>query len=80
MSDLKNAILDAKYVDMISIADFVVRDNSLPEEDADGNPMPQATEIAASLFRWAVRERLPVAEEGAAPEAQDDSEMDGSSS
>ncbi|KUF09078.1 hypothetical protein [Pseudoponticoccus marisrubri] len=53
MSDLKNAILDAKYIDMISLGDFVVRDCGLPDVDSDGNLMPQATEIAAALFRWA---------------------------
>ncbi len=53
MSDLKAAILDAKYIDMISLGDFVVRDCGLPDVDSDGNLMPQATEIAAALFRWA---------------------------
>ncbi len=53
MSDLKDAILDAKYIDMISLGDFVVRDCGLPDMDADGNLMPQANEIAAALFRWA---------------------------
>ncbi|WP_418591954.1 hypothetical protein [Ponticoccus sp. (in: a-proteobacteria)] len=53
MSDLKNAILDAKYIDMIELGDFVVRDTGLPDVDSDGNLMPQATEIAAALFRWA---------------------------
>jgi len=53
MSDLKDAILDAKYIDMISLGDFVVRDCGLPDVDADGNLMPQANEIAAALFRWA---------------------------
>jgi hypothetical protein len=53
MSDLKQAVLDARYVDMISLGDFIVRDCGLPEVAADGNLMPQATEIAASLFRWA---------------------------
>lgn len=53
MSDLKTAILDAKYIDMIELGDFVVRDTGLPDVDSDGNLMPQATEIAAALFRWA---------------------------
>ncbi|CUH80307.1 hypothetical protein [Tropicibacter naphthalenivorans] len=53
MSDLKQALLDAKYVDMISLGDFVVRDCGLPDVDAEGNLMPQASEIAAALFRWA---------------------------
>ncbi|SMX36601.1 hypothetical protein [Maliponia aquimaris] len=53
MSDLKSAILDAKYVDMIDLGDFVVRDTGLPDVDSDGNLMPQATEIAAAIFRWA---------------------------
>lgn len=53
MSDLKTSILDAKYIDMIDLGDFVVRDTGLPDVDSDGNLMPQATEIAASIFRWA---------------------------
>lgn len=53
MSDLKSAILDAKYIDMIDLGDFVVRDTGLPDVDSDGNLMPQATEIAAAIFRWA---------------------------
>lgn len=53
MSDLKEALLDAKYIDMISLADFVVRDCGLPENDDDGRMLPQANEIAAALFRWA---------------------------
>lgn len=53
MSDLKTAILDARYIDMIDLGDFVVRDTGLPDVDSDGNLMPQATEIAASVFRWA---------------------------
>ncbi|MCT4557928.1 MAG: hypothetical protein N4A61_07700 [Pelagimonas sp.] len=53
MSELKRAILDARYVDMISLGDFIARDCGIPDVDADGNLMPQATEIAASLFRWA---------------------------
>jgi hypothetical protein len=53
MSDLKSAILDAKYIDMIDLGDFVVRDTGLPDVDSDGNLMPQATELAAAIFRWA---------------------------
>lgn len=53
MSDLKAAILDARYIDMIDLGDFVVRDTGLPDVDSDGNLMPQATEIAAAVFRWA---------------------------
>ena len=53
MSDLKSAILDAKYIDMISLGDFIVQDCGLPDVDAEGNLMPQAAEIAAALFRWA---------------------------
>lgn len=53
MSDLKQALLDAKYIDMVSLADFVVRDCGLPDADEDGNLLPQANEIAAALFRWA---------------------------
>jgi hypothetical protein len=53
MSDLKEALLDARYIDMISLADFVVRDCGLPDMNADGTLAPQANEIAASLFRWA---------------------------
>jgi hypothetical protein len=53
MSDLKEAILDARYIDMISVADFVVRDCGLPAVDDEGNMLPQANEIAAALFRWA---------------------------
>jgi hypothetical protein len=53
MSDLKNAILDAKYIDMIALGDFVVRDCGLPDMDSDGNLLPQANEIAAAIFRWA---------------------------
>jgi hypothetical protein len=53
MSELKTAVLDAKYIDMISLGDFVVRDCGLPDADADGNLLPQANEIAAAIFRWA---------------------------
>ena len=53
MSELKAAILDAKYIDMVSLADFVVRDLGLPDMDDDGNFMPQANEVAAAVFRWA---------------------------
>ncbi len=53
MADIKTAILDARYIDMISLADFIVRDCGLPDVDADGNYLPQATDIAASVFRWA---------------------------
>ena len=53
MTDLKNAILDAKYIDMVSLADFVVQDCGLPDYDDDGNPLPQQNEIAAAIFRWA---------------------------
>jgi hypothetical protein len=61
MSDLKSAILDAKYIDMIELGDFVVRDTGLPDVDSDGNLMPQATEIAAALFRWAAEMKPAVA-------------------
>ncbi|PYG34639.1 hypothetical protein [Pelagimonas varians] len=53
MSDLKDSLLNAKYIDIISLADFVVRDCGLPDMDEDGNLMPQANEVAAALFRWA---------------------------
>ncbi|MCH2095825.1 MAG: hypothetical protein MK160_12015 [Rhodobacteraceae bacterium] len=53
MSDLKAAILDAKYVDMISLGDFVSQDLGLPETDPDGLPVNDATEVAAAIFRWA---------------------------
>lgn len=53
MTDLKKAILDAKYIDMVALGDFVVRDCGLPDVDGDGNLMPQANEIAAAIFRWA---------------------------
>ncbi len=53
MADLKDAILDAKYTEMISLADFIVRDCGLPEADAEGNPAPQQNELAAAIFRWA---------------------------
>ncbi len=60
MSDLKKALLNAKYIDMITLGDFVVRDCGLPDTDEDGNLMPQANEIAAALFRWAAgAEALP---------------------
>ncbi|WP_323763415.1 hypothetical protein [Marinovum sp.] len=62
MSDLKDAILDAKYIDMVSLADFVVQDCGLPDYDDDGNPLPQQNEVAAAIFRWAARH-------GAAPDA-----------
>lgn len=69
MSDLKNAILDAKYIDMIELGDFVVRDTGLPDVDSDGNLMPQATEIAAALFRWAADVQAAEAKKAAgAPE------------
>ncbi|WP_425070415.1 hypothetical protein [Sagittula sp. S175] len=53
MTDLRKAILDAKYIDMIALGDFVVRDCGLPDMDAQGNLLPQANEIAAAIFRWA---------------------------
>ena len=53
MSDLKDAILNAKYIDMVSLADFVVTDCGLPDMDEDGGPLPQQNEIAAAIFRWA---------------------------
>lgn len=53
MTDIRKAILDAKYIDMIALGDFVVRDCGLPDVDAEGNLMPQANEIAAAIFRWA---------------------------
>ncbi|AKO97515.1 NADH dehydrogenase subunit I [Marinovum algicola DG 898] len=56
MTDLKNAILDAKYIDMVSLADFVVQDCGLPDYDDDGNPLPQQNEIAAAIFRWAAKQ------------------------
>lgn len=56
MTDLKDAILDAKYIDMVSLADFVVQDCGLPDYDDDGNPLPQQNEIAAAIFRWAARQ------------------------
>ena len=57
MSDLKDAILDAKYIDMIGLADFIVRDCALPDVDADGNLVSGQQEIAAAIFRWAVTQR-----------------------
>ncbi|MGY3439556.1 MULTISPECIES: hypothetical protein [unclassified Marinovum] len=53
MTDLKDAIMDAKYIDMVSLADFVVQDCGLPDYDDDGNPLPQQNEVAAAIFRWA---------------------------
>lgn len=61
MTDLKTAILDAKYIDMVSLADFIVQDCGLPDYDDDGNPLPQQNEVAAAIFRWAARQ-------GSAPE------------
>ncbi len=58
MSDLKSAILDAKYVDMIELADFVVRDCGLPDMDENGEMLPQQNEIAAAVFRWAAGAQL----------------------
>ncbi|SNS26772.1 hypothetical protein [Antarctobacter heliothermus] len=68
MSDLKSAILDAKYVDMIDLGDFVVRDTGLPDVDSDGNLMPQATEIAAAVFRWAADMQAAEVARAKAPE------------
>ena len=80
MSDLRDAILDAKYIDMISAADFIARDCDLPEVDANGNLMPQATDIAAALFRWAAgAEAAPVrgpAAHAASMQAAEDAEYD----
>ncbi|TNF22982.1 MAG: hypothetical protein EP318_01165 [Rhodobacteraceae bacterium] len=56
MSELKSAILEAKYIDMVSLADFVVQDCGLPDMDDDGNPLPQQNEVAAAIFRWAARQ------------------------
>jgi len=56
MSDLSNAVLDAKYIEMVGMADFIVRDCGLPDRDANGNPVAQQSEIAAAIFRWAAAE------------------------
>ena len=69
MSDLKSAILDARYIDMIDLGDFVVRDTGLPDVDSDGNLMPQATEIAAAIFRWAADMKAAEAARARAPAA-----------
>ncbi|GGB02392.1 hypothetical protein [Allosediminivita pacifica] len=53
MADLKEAILDAKYVDLIALGDFIARDCALPVIDGSGNALPQASELAAAMFRWA---------------------------
>ena len=53
MADLKEAILDAKYVDLIALGDFIARDCALPVTDGAGNALPQASELAAAMFRWA---------------------------
>ncbi|MHA6347170.1 hypothetical protein [Roseivivax sp. CAU 1761] len=76
MSDLKSAILDAKYVDMIGLADFVVRDCGLPDMDERGEMLPQANEIAAAIFRWAAEAELgaPTPGRGKRPEAGDKDE------
>ncbi|SFD81994.1 hypothetical protein [Roseivivax sediminis] len=58
MSELKSAILDAKYLDMIELADFVVRDCGLPDMDESGEMLPQQNEIAAAIFRWAAGAQL----------------------
>ncbi|MBB96233.1 MAG: hypothetical protein CML68_16780 [Rhodobacteraceae bacterium] len=57
MSDLKDAILDAKYIEMISLADYIVKDCALPDVDADGNLVSGQVEIAAAIFRWAVSQQ-----------------------
>ncbi len=57
MADLKDAILDAKYVEMISLADYIVRDCALPDVDAEGNLVSGQQEIAAAIFRWAVSQQ-----------------------
>ncbi|MDA7428735.1 hypothetical protein PGB28_09710 [Primorskyibacter aestuariivivens] len=66
MSDLKDAILNAKYIDMVSLADFVVTDCGLPDMDDDGGPLPQQNEVAAAIFRWAA---MNAGEEGTASDA-----------
>lgn len=53
MNELRGGIMNAKYVDMIALADFVVRDCAIPEFDADGHAVAQQNEIAAAVFRWA---------------------------
>lgn len=55
MSELKRAILEAKYVDMIELGDYIVRDCWIPDVDLEGNLMPQANEFAAAIFRWAAQ-------------------------
>lgn len=75
MSDLKNAILDAKYIDMVALADFVVQDCGLPDMDDDGAPLPQQNEIAAAIFRWAAMQDKPEADTQAADtDTPDDSD------
>ena len=51
---LRDAILDAKYIDMISLAEFVVRDLDLGPE-GPGRTVKQS-DMAAAIFRWAVSE------------------------
>ena len=71
--DLKDAILDAKYIEMISLADYIVRDCALPDVDADGNLVSGQQEIAAAIFRWAVsqqglsRTEVPASQAAPAP-------------
>ena len=57
MAELKDAILDARYIEMISLADYIVRDCALPDVDADGNLVSGQQEIAAAIFRWAVSQQ-----------------------
>ncbi|ETX29484.1 hypothetical protein [Roseivivax isoporae] len=74
--DLKAAILEARYVDMIALADFVVRDCGLPDMDEQGEMLPQQNEIAAAIFRWAagakLGQRTPRTTPGTRDETQDD--------
>lgn len=71
MSDLRTAILDAKYIEMIGLADFIVKDCALPDVDAEGNLVSGQTEIAAAIFRWAMMQTdsaRPVSEPEPAPQ------------
>ncbi|MDO6732521.1 hypothetical protein Q4577_21050 [Marinovum sp. 2_MG-2023] len=71
MIDLKAAILDAKYIDMVSLADFVVQDCGLPDSDDDGNPLPQQNEVAAAIFRWAAKQAETTKPAGPVPADND---------
>ena len=54
MSDLRGAVLDARYIDLIDLASALVAEfgDAVPA-DAPALASPQEQAMAAAIFRWA---------------------------